>query len=262
MCIEFDTTLYPMRVCILWFVTSSTSARANDPPRSPTSPLARPAAPATPARPAATVTSAPGEAAPPLTARRARTRARLLQGAREVIAEHGVHGASVEEICARAGFTRGAFYSNFADRDELLLSLFADDRAALLARLHRVLADPPDDVIALIGAVLDQLHAGDPRERFLIRTEMTLHAVRTPSVAAALVEARAEFRAELRAAFMAAEARTDRRLELDPDLMVRTIEALHDGATAQSLLEPDVLPAGALQRAVLPRLLLAVTRPA
>lgn len=236
-------------------VTSSTSAHPSDRPgRQPVAARSEP--------PATSPDAAPVAGAPVLSARRARTRARLLQGAREVIAEQGVHGASVEGICERAGFTRGAFYSNFADRDELLLSLFADDRAALMARLHRVLADPPEEVIELIGAVLDELHAGDPRERFLVRTEMTLHAVRTPSVAAALVEARAEFRAELRAAFLAAEARTNRRLELDPDLMVRTIEALHDGATAQSLLEPELLPFGELQRAVLPRLLLAVTRPA
>lgn len=54
---------------------------------------------------------------------RERTRARLLHAAYEVFAEEGLDGASVEAICERAGFTRGAFYSNFTSKDELFLEL-------------------------------------------------------------------------------------------------------------------------------------------
>jgi len=187
--------------------------------------------------------------------RRTETRARLLAGAREVIAEQGVHGASVEDICDRAGFTRGAFYSNFSDKDELVLALFADDRAALLDRLRTVLADPPDDVVELMSAVMDQLEVGDAHQWFLTRTEMTLHALRTPAVATALVADRAAFRAAVVDAVDEALARTGRTLDLPVDILVRTVEALHDGATAQSLLEPKALPDGALQRQVLPRLM-------
>ena len=51
---------------------------------------------------------------------RAATRAKLIESAGEVFAERGFYGASVEEITERAGFSRGAFYSNFASREELL----------------------------------------------------------------------------------------------------------------------------------------------
>ena len=54
---------------------------------------------------------------------RENTRARLLQAAHEVFAEVGLDAASVETICERAGFTRGAFYSNFESKDELFLAL-------------------------------------------------------------------------------------------------------------------------------------------
>jgi len=190
-----------------------------------------------------------------VTRRRTETRARLLAGAREVIAEQGVHGASVEDICDRAGFTRGAFYSNFSDKDELVLALFADDRAALLERLRAVLADPPDDVVALMSAVMDQIEVGDPRSWFLTRTEMTLHALRTPTVAASLVADRAAFRGAVVAAVDDALVRTGRHLSLPVEVLVRAVEALHDGATAQSLLEPATLPDGSLQRQVLPHLM-------
>jgi AcrR family transcriptional regulator len=51
------------------------------------------------------------------------TRDRLLDAAAVELAEHGFHGASIDAITARAGFTRGAFYSNFDDKADLLVEL-------------------------------------------------------------------------------------------------------------------------------------------
>ena len=55
--------------------------------------------------------------------KQARTRQALLDAAREVFLRRGFAGASVEEIAAEAGFTRGAFYSNFASKEELFVEL-------------------------------------------------------------------------------------------------------------------------------------------
>ncbi|QLQ17106.1 MAG: helix-turn-helix transcriptional regulator [Micropruina sp.] len=40
-----------------------------------------------------------------------------------LFAEKGVLAASVEEICEQAGFTRGAFYSNFESKDDLCVAV-------------------------------------------------------------------------------------------------------------------------------------------
>jgi AcrR family transcriptional regulator len=53
----------------------------------------------------------------------ARTRERLLEAAAAAFAEHGLDGASIDDIAARAGYSRGAFYSNFSDKTELLIAL-------------------------------------------------------------------------------------------------------------------------------------------
>ena len=53
--------------------------------------------------------------------RRARTRAALLDAAERLWAERGIRGASLDEIAARAGLTKGAVYSNFASKAELVL---------------------------------------------------------------------------------------------------------------------------------------------
>lgn len=53
----------------------------------------------------------------------AETRRRLLDAAERVFLRRGLQGSSVEEISAEAGFTRGAFYSNFKSKDELFVEL-------------------------------------------------------------------------------------------------------------------------------------------
>lgn len=70
----------------------------------------------------------------PTTRRRSATRARLIRAAGELFDESGTTGAGVREVCERAGFTRGAFYSNFASMDELYLEV-CDERAHGLLEL-------------------------------------------------------------------------------------------------------------------------------
>ena len=52
---------------------------------------------------------------------------RLVEAAATVIAEKGFQRATLDEIAERAGMTKGAIYSNFAGKAELLL-------AAMMAR--------------------------------------------------------------------------------------------------------------------------------
>ena len=58
--------------------------------------------------------------------RQAKTRLRLLDAAEQVFLRRGLQGSSVEEITAEAGFSRGAFYSNFKSKDELFVELLQD----------------------------------------------------------------------------------------------------------------------------------------
>src|SRR5205807_10018162 len=51
------------------------------------------------------------------------TRRALLDAAASVFARRGLQGSSVEEISAEAGYSRGAFYSNFNSKEELFVEL-------------------------------------------------------------------------------------------------------------------------------------------
>jgi AcrR family transcriptional regulator len=81
--------------------------------------------------------------------KRAQTRERLLDAAERVFLRRGLHGSSVEEIAAEAGFTRGAFYSNFDSKEEMFVELLQD-------RVYRQYA---------AIAVEAQAQPGSPRDR-------------------------------------------------------------------------------------------------
>jgi AcrR family transcriptional regulator len=60
------------------------------------------------------------------TERQEQTRQALLDAAARVFVNRGFQGSSVEEISAEAGYTRGAFYSNFSSKEELFVELLRD----------------------------------------------------------------------------------------------------------------------------------------
>ena len=58
---------------------------------------------------------------------REQTQQRLLDAAQSVIARKSLAATSVEDIAAQAGYTRGAFYSNFSSKNELFIELLRRD---------------------------------------------------------------------------------------------------------------------------------------
>jgi AcrR family transcriptional regulator len=92
---------------------------------------------------------------------RAETRSRLLDAAAEVIAARGLDGASIDEIAERAGYTRGAFYSNFSGKPELLVELCEQRLRAYAERiLPQVMAEPADQRSTAAATTLSGLGTG------------------------------------------------------------------------------------------------------
>ena len=127
-----------------------------------------------------------------MTATRSRenTRARLLEAAEQVFAEVGLEGATVEAVCDRAGFTRGAFYSNFESKDELFLTLAASvGQARLQAVRERVSALVGENALAdcdpadLVQQIMDS--GADDRVGVMMMSEIRIRALRDPAFGAA-----------------------------------------------------------------------------
>lgn len=128
-----------------------------------------------------------------VSSRRQETRTRLLDAAVEVFAEEGLQGAAVETISARAGFTRGAFYSNFASKEELFLELLRrefDRRAADLAEKALALEPTLRENAGCVSppqaaAYIAEFFAPSPDATawFVLEAEFLLLAMRDPSMA-------------------------------------------------------------------------------
>lgn len=127
----------------------------------------------------------------PITARRAQTRQRLMTAARAAFAEHGVEGASVEVICERAGFTRGAFYSNFADRSDLVLAIIEQSIAFQFAAAQQAIATmkeagdrEPEELVAIALSALTGSGAalGTDHRDVITDRALMLHAARDPEL--------------------------------------------------------------------------------
>ncbi len=129
---------------------------------------------------------------------RADVRERVLSASRAVFAEVGYQKATLDAIAARAGFSKGAVYSNFAGKDDLFLTLLQHEVAEMQGALELALDDGAlaDDLRLLAATVLGWARDGRAQ---LVFAEFRAHAAhdpalarRTATVRAALVESTAE----------------------------------------------------------------------
>ena len=196
-----------------------------------------------------------------VTARREATRARILIAAMEVFAEKGFHGSSVEDICERAGFTRGAFYSNFAALDDLVTQLYEQHARRLSARVQSLSAREDLAPEQILAAVLDiwSETAASQDQWYLLQVEFTLYAIRNKEVGRSWAHQQSKVRADLASLVQRVAARHGMRLSVTPQEFVRLAQAIYQGGMSQRLLEPASLAAGSLERRFLPLVLAAVT---
>lgn len=171
---------------------------------------------------------------------RAQTRERLLAAALDVFAEDGFGRSTVERVCERAGFTRGAFYSNFASLDELFLAMWEQRSAAMLAGIRDAVAaadgaDHPADLELAAARILAVIPIEDRWYR--VTAEFTAHALRHPELRSRTAAREAAIQATILPVVEDALARAG-RVVTDPDALGRALVAVHDGTSVQVLMEP------------------------
>jgi AcrR family transcriptional regulator len=126
--------------------------------------------------------------------RRPEVRARLLEAARAVFAEKGYEAASVADVAAAAGLTKGAVYSNFAGKEELFLELLRAQVAAR-AEVLEALDGPPIGVLAIGQQLTGIMDAS--RDWHLLFNEFWLMALRHDVLRELLVAERRRLHAML-----------------------------------------------------------------
>jgi AcrR family transcriptional regulator len=96
--------------------------------------------------------------------KQARTRAKLMRSAAKLFCRQGLDQASVDDIAQDAGFTKGAFYSNFKSKEELFLALLDEKFAEEIERIDASLQtdESPDEAARHAGEQFVRSFRADP----------------------------------------------------------------------------------------------------
>jgi AcrR family transcriptional regulator len=172
-----------------------------------------------------------------VTRRRAETRTRLLEAAFSVFASKGFGRATIGDVCDAAGYTRGAFYSNFDTLDELFYALTQQRSEMIHAQVAAAVEAGGGDRKVLLDSVIDPVMVD--RDWNLVRTDFLVYAARNPAAAEALLAQKARERQSLAEVLerWVDSARLPAPLQ-SPDGLARALIAIHDGAMEHVLLCP------------------------
>lgn len=176
----------------------------------------------------------------------AQTRARMLDTARQLFVTHGYGGTSIRDIADRAGYSQGAFYSNFASKEELLLELLREHMEAEGAQLSRLM-DGAGQTAEQIFAELEAWAAtlNHDADWSMMSIELQLHAHRSPAFAARYQAVWDAHRARLGQVVGKLFATLGRTPPAEPEELAAAFMALAHGLALQGMgARPD--PSGRL----------------
>ncbi len=183
-------------------------------------------------------------------ARRQATRQRLLDAAVELFGERGVLGASVEEICERAGFTRGAFYSNFDSKDELCLDVLRRKGEQYLSAMQAaidVIPDVPgpgDGTERLIRDAVAVFLEAQPKKvaELVTMMELRLHALRTPELREGWLAVHEGISESVSSLLEIALSRVGATLAIPTPQVIELLGAVYENTVSLSLLRGESRP--------------------
>ena len=111
--------------------------------------------------------------------KRENTRARLIEAATSVFVEKGFAGAKIDDVVRAAGFTRGAFYSNYSSMEDLLGEAVLAHGRRILTRFRETIDSSWDPSVDGLMEVLEAMRA-DGRTMYILTSELNLYAMRHP----------------------------------------------------------------------------------
>jgi AcrR family transcriptional regulator len=173
---------------------------------------------------------------------REQTRARLLDAAGRVFARRGFHAATIDEVAEAAGYTKGAVYSNFATKDELVLALLDQRVATQLEQVEALSGiESSEELLAALGGRTEQEFAA-ARDFGILMVEFSLYAMRNPAAQAELASRYRQLRSGLATLIAERYARHQSAPPMPPEHLAALALATDAGLFLQYAAEPGALP--------------------
>jgi AcrR family transcriptional regulator len=174
--------------------------------------------------------------------RRERTRSDLLEAAREVFLRRGFHVASLDEIAEEAGYTKGAVYSNFKNKDELFLAVLDLRLAERLDAYREFVFDQQsvEDAYRAVARFMTATDEAEPRWTPLV-LEFWPHAARHEQLRKAVVEQRRRFVDAIAGIVRELASRHGVAYRIPVEDVARGSGALARGIALERLLDPGAI---------------------
>jgi AcrR family transcriptional regulator len=173
---------------------------------------------------------------------RAQTRERLINAARHLFVSNGYGGASIRDIADKAGYSQGAFYSNFSSKEDVLLELLRRHMEAEARHLFTVMGDSgqqPEQMLADLEAWAATLNRD--ADWCMLSIELQLHARRSPSFAAEYKRVWDKHRSEIGSVISQLFEKLGRSVPAEPDELASAFMALSHGLALQRTTDrPDL----------------------
>jgi AcrR family transcriptional regulator len=174
--------------------------------------------------------------------RRQQTRARLLDAAGQVFARRGFHAATIDEVADAAGYTKGAVYSNFANKDALFLALLDQRLAAQLEQVEALYAiESSEELRAALRGRTEQEFAA-ARDFGVLSLEFSLYAMRSPAAQAELATRYRQLRGRLAELITKRYTSHQTAPPMPPEHLAALVLATDTGLFLQYSAEPGALP--------------------
>jgi AcrR family transcriptional regulator len=170
----------------------------------------------------------------------AETRTRLLDAAVAVCARKGLHAATVEEIADTAGYTRGAVYSNFKDRDDLLQQVFERRVHARLEALADVVTAATPQAQERAVADLISSVVSEERDYLQLLSEFWGHAARRAETRRWFSEVRRRERTLIRDMIDRRVAAGDLELRVPAEHLAAGLQSLALGLLLEGLIDDEL----------------------
>jgi len=169
------------------------------------------------------------------------TRRKLLDAAKRIFAQDGFEAARLEDIAARAGYTRGAFYANFESKEDIFFALFEEwvcERIESVTIAMRKHSDPVEKLAALRT---HYAKLATDRSLVLISMEFKLFALRHPEAHARLRSKHRRVRAYFGELFSELMRELDKKIPIGYPAASACLGAVAQGLLLEHLIDPKTL---------------------
>jgi AcrR family transcriptional regulator len=173
--------------------------------------------------------------------KKAQTRERLIEAAAKVFAEKGFAATSLDEVADAAGLTKGAVYSNFENKEDLVRAVLKahEDRQSGISDIAT--ESPTLEERQAVAARLFSESVAQERDAWLLFLDFTTYALRNPAVYEDFLAGHRAGRQRI-TEMIEQNAPDDRDFKTDADRAALIFSVVGNGIALEKLIDPELVP--------------------